>query len=61
MTADDLPQTFTLVLLHYRERTEVGCTVVRRSGREVGVRYTSGFNTYATPTRPMPVQAGKRR
>ena len=45
--ADEVPDKFTLVFVSYRERTEVACTVMRRVGNQVGVRYVSAFRTFA--------------
>ena len=59
LTVDDMPDCFTLVMLHARDRTEVQCVVVRRMGDSVGVRFTSAFRTTAAPARPKPKKAIK--
>lgn len=46
LTVDDIPETFTLVLKHYREQTEVKCIVVRRFADGLGVRYAGQLTTY---------------
>jgi PilZ domain len=58
--ADDIPDRFVLIFVGYRERTEVTCQVVRRTGRRIGVRYVGGFKTIDTtpPPRMMP---GKKK
>lgn len=53
MTVDDLPETFTLVTKTYRDYTEVKCSIVRRFGDCVGIRYTSQFRTVAQQKRTL--------
>jgi hypothetical protein len=47
--ADEVPDRLTLVFVSYKERTEVACAVMRRSGRMLGVRYIGPFRTIAAP------------
>jgi hypothetical protein len=51
LTVDDIPDTFTLIMTHYKERTDVQCEVVRRLGDRIGVRFTSSFVTREVATR----------
>jgi len=44
-TMDQLPDGFTLVMIHYREEAHVACTVMRRMGSDVGVRFVGQFRT----------------
>jgi hypothetical protein len=44
-TMDQLPDGFTLVMIHYREETHVECRVMRRMGSDVGVRFVGQFRT----------------
>ena len=45
LSSHDLPDNFMLVLQRYRERSEVECVVVRRTGSLAGLRYASAFKT----------------
>ena len=47
--ADEIPDQLTLVFISYRERTEVACAVMRRTGRMLGVRYVGSFRTRPAP------------
>ena len=60
LTADDMPECFTLAMLHFREQTEVQCVIVRRLGNAVGVRFTGAFKSKAMPARPQ-MRADARR
>ena len=51
LTVDDMPEVFTLVMTHYKARTEVECVVARRFGDGLGVRFTSAFITTSTTVR----------
>jgi hypothetical protein len=53
LTVDDLPETFTLIMTHYKERSDVQCQIVRRFGDRVGVRFMSSFVMREVATRPM--------
>ena len=47
--ADEVPDRLTLVFISYKERTEIACTVMRRAGRMLGVRYVGPFRTFPAP------------
>lgn len=47
--ADEIPEKLTLVFVSYKERSEVACVVMRRSGRMLGVRYVGPFRSFAAP------------
>ena len=47
--ADGVPDQLTLVFISYKERTEVSCTVMRRTGRMLGVRYVGPFRSFPAP------------
>lgn len=47
--ADGVPDQLTLVFISYRERTEVACAVMRRTGRMLGVRYIGPFRSFPAP------------
>ena len=51
LTVDDVPDRLTLVLLVNRQQTEVSCTVVRRHGDCIGVRFAGMFKTTQAPMR----------
>ncbi len=47
--ADGVPDQFTLVFISYKERSEVACAVMRRTGRMLGVRYIGPFRSFPAP------------
>ena len=47
--ADGIPDQLTLVFISYKERTEVACAVMRRTGRMLGVRYIGPFRSFPAP------------
>ena len=61
VTVDDLPEHFRLVMLYARERTEVQCVVVRKTGDSAGVRFTSSFKTTALAGRSQLISARSQR
>lgn len=59
--AEEVPDRITLVFVSYKERSEVACAVMRRSGRMMGLRYVGPFRTFATPATKAKPAAGKKR
>jgi hypothetical protein len=47
--ADEIPDRLTLVFISYKERSEVACAVMRRTGRMLGVRYIGPFRSFPAP------------
>lgn len=61
LTVDDVPDSFTLFLMNPTGYTQVQCTVIRRYGDCLGVKYCGAFRTVVKERAPAKSPAGRRR
>ena len=62
VTVDDVPEELTLIFWQNRETTEVACSIARRFGNTLGVRFVGPFHTSVQPKRYLAMKPlGKSR